>query len=131
MSKLSLRHGLEVGLIEWTERPGTWIERPTCSTYRDLLARNTTMDFMHPWIKMSVKREAEMCQTQAGPAGLLTVSFKPTQPPTAIERRSGASTRRSAQNGKNLRPAGPTLWRLELIFAWKLRQPTFLRTTDT
>ena len=24
------------------------------------------MDFMHPWIKMSVKREAEMCQTQAG-----------------------------------------------------------------
>ena len=24
------------------------------------------MDFMHPWIKMSVKQEAEMCQTQAG-----------------------------------------------------------------
>ena len=24
------------------------------------------MDFMHPWIKMSVKREAEMGQTQAG-----------------------------------------------------------------
>ena len=46
------------------------------------------MDFMHPWIKMSVKREAEMCQTQAGglgeAGGLLNVSFKPTQPPTAI-----------------------------------------------
>ena len=24
------------------------------------------MDFMHPWIKMSVKREADMGQTQAG-----------------------------------------------------------------
>ena len=23
------------------------------------------MDFMHPWIKKSMKREAEMCQTQA------------------------------------------------------------------
>ena len=23
------------------------------------------MEFMHPWIKMSVKQEAEMCQTQA------------------------------------------------------------------
>ena len=28
------------------------------------------------------------------------------------------------------RLAGPTLQRLELIFAWKLRQPTLLRTTD-
>ena len=55
--------GLQVGLIKWTESSSTWIERPTCSTYRDLLGRNTTMDFMHPWIKMSVKREAEMCQT--------------------------------------------------------------------
>ena len=53
-------------MIKWTEMPRTWIKRPTCSTYRNLLGRNTTMDFIHMWIKMSVKREAEMCQTQAG-----------------------------------------------------------------
>ena len=53
-------------MIKWTERPSIWIERPTYSTYPDLLARSSTMDFMHPWIKMLVKREAEMCQTQAG-----------------------------------------------------------------
>ena len=63
---LPLNHGLQVGLIKWTERPSTWIEKPTYITYRDLLAWSTTMDFMHPWIKMSVKQEAEMSQTQAG-----------------------------------------------------------------
>ena len=56
-----LNQGLQVGLIKWTERPSTWIEGPTCSTYQDLLDRSTTMEFMHPLIKMSVKREAEMC----------------------------------------------------------------------
>ena len=66
MLTLPLNYGLQVGLIKWTERPSTWIERPTCSTYRSRLGRNTTMDFIHMWIKMSVKREAEMCQTQAG-----------------------------------------------------------------
>ena len=63
MLTLPLNHGLQVGLIKWTEWPSTWIEGPTCSTFRDLLARSTTMDFMHPWIKMSVKREAERSQT--------------------------------------------------------------------
>ena len=48
MLTLPLNHGLQVGLIKWNERPSTWIERPTCSTYRDHLARSTTMDFMHP-----------------------------------------------------------------------------------
>ena len=66
MLTLPLNYGLQVGLIKWTERPSTWIEGPTCSTYQNLLAGNTTIDFMHPWIKMSVKREAEMCQIQAG-----------------------------------------------------------------
>ena len=66
MLTLPLNYGLQVGLIKWTERPSTWIEKPICNTYQDLLARSTTMDFMHPWIKMSVKREADMCQTQAG-----------------------------------------------------------------
>ena len=61
-----LKQGLQVGLIKCTERPSTWIKRPTCSTYRNLLGRTTTMDFIYMWIKMSVKREAEMCQTQAG-----------------------------------------------------------------
>ena len=61
-----LNQGLQVGLIKWTERPSAWIKRPTCSTYRNLLVRNTTMDFIHMWIKMSVKWEAEMCQIQAG-----------------------------------------------------------------
>ena len=61
-----LNQGLHVGLIKWTERPSTWIKRPTCSTYRNLLGRNTSMDFIHMWIMMSVKQEAEMCQTQAG-----------------------------------------------------------------
>ena len=75
MLTLPLNHGLQVGLIKWTERPSTWIEMPTCSTYQDHLARSTTMDFMHSWIKMSVKREAEMCQTQAGRPTIF--SFKP------------------------------------------------------
>ena len=63
-----------------TERPSTWIKGPIFNTCRDLLDRSTTMDFMHPWIKMSVKREAKMCQTQAGrprrgrPAPLCCVS---------------------------------------------------------
>ena len=65
MLTLPLNCVLQVGLIKWTERPSTRIEGPTCSTYRNLLAGNTTMDIMHPWIKMSVKRETEMCQTQA------------------------------------------------------------------
>ena len=56
---------IQANTKDMTERPSTWIKGPICSTYRDLLARSTTMDFMHPWIKMSVKREAEMCQTQA------------------------------------------------------------------
>ena len=48
-----------------TERPSTWIKGPICSTCRDPLAWSTTMDFMHPLIKMSVKRRAEKCQLQA------------------------------------------------------------------
>ena len=78
---------MQVGLIKWTERPSTWIEGPTCSTYRDLLARSTTMGFMHPWIKMSVKQEAEMCQTQADrprrvrPAYQLSASNRRNPPP--------------------------------------------------
>ena len=71
-----LNQGLQVGSIKWTERPSTWIEKPTYSTYRDLLARSTTMDFMHPWIKMSVKWEAEMCQTQAGQLGRGRSAYK-------------------------------------------------------
>ena len=47
-----------------TERPSTWIKRPICSTYRDLLARSATMDFMHHLIKTSAKRRAEKCQLQ-------------------------------------------------------------------
>ena len=79
---LPLNYGLQVVLIKWNERPSTWIEGPTCKTYRNLLAGNTTMDFMLPWIKMSVKWEAEMCQTQASRP--TNFSFKPTQPSTAI-----------------------------------------------
>ena len=63
MLTLPLNYGLQVVLIKWNERPSTWIEGPTCSTFRDLLAWSTTMDFMNPWIKMSVKREAETCRT--------------------------------------------------------------------
>ena len=40
MLTLPLNHGLQVGLIKWTERLSTWIKGPTCSTYPDLLARN-------------------------------------------------------------------------------------------
>ena len=76
MLTLPPNHGLQVGLIKWTERPSTWIEKPTYSTYRDLLAWNTTMDFMHPWIKMSVKREAEMCQAHAGWPGRGRLAYK-------------------------------------------------------
>ena len=49
-----------------TERPSTWIKGPIFSTCRDLLDRSTTMDFMHPLIKTSVKQRAEKCQLQAG-----------------------------------------------------------------
>ena len=38
--QLPLNRGLEAGLIKWTERPSTWTEGPTCSTYPYLLARN-------------------------------------------------------------------------------------------
>ena len=68
------------------------------------------MDFMHPLIKMSVKRRAEMCQLQAGrpmgggPAYNFQLSTNATY--TDTRRRSGASTRRSAPNGGNPRPAG-------------------------
>ena len=48
-----------------TEMPSTWIKGPIFSTCRDLLDWSTTMDFMHPLFKMSVKRRAEMCQLQA------------------------------------------------------------------
>ena len=57
---------IQTNTKDMTERPSTWIKGPICSTYRDLLARSTTMDFMHPLIQMSVKREAKTCQTQAG-----------------------------------------------------------------
>ena len=73
---------IQANTKDMTERPSTWIKGPVYSTYPDLLARSTTMDFMHPWIKMSVKWEAEMCQTQAGRP--TNFSFKPTQPSTAI-----------------------------------------------
>ena len=45
-----------------TERPSTWIKRPICSTYLDLLDRSTTMDFIHVLISKLVKQRAEMCQ---------------------------------------------------------------------
>ena len=57
---------IQANTKDMNERPSTWIEGPIYSNYRDLLARSTTMDFMHPWIKMPVKWEAEMCETQAG-----------------------------------------------------------------
>ena len=53
-------------MIKWIERPSTWIKRPTCSTYPDLFARTTSLDFIHMVVKISVKWEAEMSQTQAG-----------------------------------------------------------------
>ena len=61
-----------------TERPSTWIKGPIFSTCRDLLDRSTTMDFMHPLIKMLLKWRAEMCQLQAGRPTIF--SFEPTQP---------------------------------------------------
>ena len=61
---------------DMTERPSTWIKGPICST----------MDFMHPWIKMSVKQEAEMGQTQDSRPrrGRPAYNFKPMQPSTVI-----------------------------------------------
>ena len=73
MLTLPLNRGLQVGLIKWTERPSTWIERPTCSTYRDHLAQSTTMDFMHPY--------QDVGETGGRPTNF---SFKPTQPSIAI-----------------------------------------------
>ena len=117
-----------------TERPSTWIKGPIFSTCRDLLDRSTTMDFMHPLIKMSVKRRAEMYQLQAGWPTIF--SFEPTSPPPPSrqdpERPQEGRLQTEVITGRPGygRPAGPTLQRLELIFAWKLRQPTLLRTPD-
>ena len=108
---LPLNHGLQVGLIKWTERPSTWIKRPTCSTYRILLGRNTTMDFIHMWIMMSVKREAEMCQTQASrprrgrPASNCQHSGNATT--TNFRKQSQTSVQRRWPGGQNPRPARP------------------------
>ena len=80
------------------------------------------------WIKMSVKREAEMSQTQAGrlPLGRPAYNFQLQIDATHTDtrRRSGASTRRAVANGVNPKPAGlgeadqphfaapqPQLWR--------------------
>jgi hypothetical protein len=91
-----------------TERPSTWIKRPICSTYRDLLDRSTTMDFIHMLISKPVKRRAEMCQLQAGwpRGGRPAYNFQRWSQATYTDilRRSGASTRRSAPNGGNPRP---------------------------
>jgi len=83
---LPLNHGLQVSMIKWTERPSTWIERPTCSTYQDLLAQTTSLDIIHMLIMNSVKRRAETCRTQAGrptifsvEATQLTPSFREDQ----------------------------------------------------
>ena len=40
------------------------------------------MDFMHPWIKMSVKREPEICQTQASRPTSFSVKPKQLPPPS-------------------------------------------------
>jgi len=42
-----------------TKKPSTWIKGPIFSNCQDLLDQNTTMDFMHTLIKMSVKRRVE------------------------------------------------------------------------
>ena len=57
---------IQANTKDMIERPSTWIKGPICSTYRNLLAQSTTMDFMHPLISKPVKRRAEMCQLQAG-----------------------------------------------------------------
>jgi len=62
-----------------TERPSTWTKRPICSTYPELLARSTTMDFMHPLTSKPVKRRAETCQLEAGRPTNFSVDAK--QPP--------------------------------------------------
>ena len=117
-----------------TERPSTWIKGPIFSTCRDLLDPSTTMDFMHPLIKMLVKREPEMCQTQAGRPTIF--SFEATQhTPSSREdqerpQEGRCQTEEIPGRPAYGRPTGPTLQRLEPIFAWKLCQPTLLRTTD-
>ena len=77
-----LNRGSQVGLIKWIKRPSTWIKGPTCCAYPDLLARTTSLDFIHMLIKKSVKRRAETCRTQAG--RLTNFSFKLTQLSTTI-----------------------------------------------
>ena len=57
---------IQANMKVMTERPSTWIKRPICSTYRDLLGRSTTMDFIDMLISKPVRRRAKMCQLQAG-----------------------------------------------------------------
>ena len=68
---------IQTNTKDMTERPSTWIKGPICNTYRDLLARSTTIDFMHSLIKMLVKREVKTCQIQASRP--TNFSFEPTQ----------------------------------------------------
>ena len=57
---------IQANIKVMTVRPSTWIKGPIFSTYRDLLDRSTTMDYIHMLSKKSVKWRAETCQLQAG-----------------------------------------------------------------
>jgi hypothetical protein len=55
------------------------------------------------------------------PVGLATPHFGPKQSTTDFRRQSGASTRRSAPNDENPRPASPTLRHLSLSFGVEVK----------
>ena len=71
---------IQANIKDMTERPGTWIKGPICSTCRDLLARSITMDFMHPLISKPVKWRAETCQLKAGRPTNVSVEAKQPTP---------------------------------------------------
>ena len=64
------------------------------------------------------------------PAGLTITGFGPNHLPPTSRRQSKPSTKSRWPDGGIPRPASPTLQCLKFIFAWKLRQPTLLHTTD-
>ena len=132
---MPLNHGLQVGLIKWTERPSAWIKGLTCNTYPDLLTRNHLSGLYAPFDQEVGETGGRDMPNPGRPAWERPASNRRNHPPPSREdqerpREGQRETEKIPGRPAWERPAGPTLQRLKLIFAWKLRQPTFLHTTD-
>ena len=120
---------IQANTKDMTERPSTWIKGCICSTYRDLLARSTTMDFMHLLISKPVKRRAEMWQLQAGRPTIFSVEAKQPTPTLGGDQERPREGRQQMEEilGRPAygRPAGPTLQPLGLRFGVEVKHTDY------